>query len=45
MERTVGLVGPGRRFTSRGEETYSNKVLSAMRGGCGGHIEMGRSDS
>jgi 6-phosphogluconate dehydrogenase len=28
------------RFTSRGEETYGNKVLSAMRWGFGGHAEL-----
>ena len=28
------------RFTSRGEETYGNKVLSAMRFGFGGHVEI-----
>ena len=28
------------RFTSRGEETYGNKVLSAMRWGFGGHVEI-----
>ncbi len=28
------------RFTSRGEETFSNKVLSAMRWGFGGHAEL-----
>ncbi len=28
------------RFTSRGEETYANKVLSAMRWGFGGHAEV-----
>ena len=28
------------RFTSRGEETYGNKVLSAMRWGFGGHVEL-----
>ena len=30
------------RFTSRGEETYGNKVLSAMRWGFGGHAELGK---
>ncbi len=28
------------RFSSRGEETYGNKVLSAMRWGFGGHAEV-----
>ena len=28
------------RFASRGEETYGNKVLSAMRWGFGGHAEL-----
>ncbi len=28
------------RFTSRGEETYGSKVLSAMRWGFGGHAEI-----
>ncbi len=28
------------RFTSRGEELFSNKVLSAMRWGFGGHAEV-----
>ena len=28
------------RFTSRGEESYGNKVLSAMRWGFGGHVEL-----
>jgi 6-phosphogluconate dehydrogenase len=28
------------RFASRGEEAYGNKVLSAMRMGFGGHIEL-----
>ncbi len=28
------------RFASRGEETYGNKVLSAMRWGFGGHVEL-----
>jgi len=27
------------RFTSRGEEDFGNKVLSAMRFGFGGHVE------
>jgi 6-phosphogluconate dehydrogenase len=27
------------RFTSRGEATYEDKVLSAMRFGFGGHLE------
>jgi 6-phosphogluconate dehydrogenase len=27
------------RFTSRGEEDFGNKVLSAMRWGFGGHVE------
>ena len=27
------------RFTSRGEEDFGNKLLSAMRFGFGGHIE------
>jgi 6-phosphogluconate dehydrogenase len=30
------------RFTSRGEELFSNKVLSAMRWGFGGHAEVKR---
>ena len=28
------------RFTSRGEEDFGNRVLSAMRFGFGGHIEL-----
>ncbi|MEI7743455.1 MAG: decarboxylating 6-phosphogluconate dehydrogenase [Chloroflexota bacterium] len=28
------------RFTSRGEEDFGNKVLSAMRFGFGGHVEL-----
>jgi 6-phosphogluconate dehydrogenase len=28
------------RFTSRGEDSYANKVLSAMRWGFGGHAEI-----
>jgi 6-phosphogluconate dehydrogenase len=28
------------RFTSRGEETFGNRVLSAMRWGFGGHVEL-----
>jgi 6-phosphogluconate dehydrogenase len=27
------------RFTSRGEEDFGNKLLSAMRFGFGGHVE------
>ena len=27
------------RFSSRGEEDFANKVLSAMRFGFGGHVE------
>ena len=27
------------RFISRGEADFSNKLLSAMRHGCGGHVE------
>jgi 6-phosphogluconate dehydrogenase len=30
------------RFTSRGEESYGNRVLSAMRWGFGGHVERKR---
>jgi len=32
------------RFTSRGEEEYGNKVLSAMRWGFGGHVELKKGD-
>jgi 6-phosphogluconate dehydrogenase len=32
------------RFTSRGEEEFANKVLSAMRWGFGGHVELGKAD-
>jgi len=28
------------RFTSRGESDFTNKVLSAMRWGFGGHVEL-----
>ena len=33
------------RFSSRGEGTYANKVLSAMRKQFGGHAEQAQSDS
>ena len=29
------------RFSSRGEATYANKVLSALRHAFGGHVEKG----
>lgn len=32
------------RFTSRGEEEFGNKVLSAMRWGFGGHVELETGD-
>jgi 6-phosphogluconate dehydrogenase len=33
------------RFTSRGNDTYANKVLSAMRKKFGGHVEKGAAQS
>jgi 6-phosphogluconate dehydrogenase len=33
------------RFTSRGEEDFGNKVLSAMRFGFGGHVEQKKGDA
>ena len=32
------------RFASRGEDTYASKVLSAMRFGFGGHVELPHDD-
>lgn len=32
------------RFTSRGEEEFGNRVLSAMRWGFGGHVELETGD-
>jgi 6-phosphogluconate dehydrogenase len=32
------------RFTSRGEEDFANRLLSAMRFQFGGHVERGAGD-
>ena len=40
----VLTTAPYSRFASRGEEAFGNKVLSAMRMGFGGHVELGEDE-